>query len=702
MSIIIRLQNLPLEANSLDIRRFFQGLQIPDGGVHIVGGENGDAFIAFASDEDARQAMDRNGDNIKDCRIKLLLSSRNEMQRVIDLARNQTLGIKPIETNSSSNASNYLNSGLLPLPNNSPNNIKPNINLHRNSRSPDRRQVRSRSIERENRMRNRSRSRSPFRNDRNKSLNGNNDNIINRMVSMHSGIMNTLRDVPNQNLYSQQNPSVRSRVGYSDAILASGLQDRNQWQPRNDSSVQTREITASGDFDRELELFRDNRLVHNNREINLNERSYTVELRNLPFNIVVRDIIDFFNGLFVPEENIKILIDDRGLTTGGALVRFNNERDFDAALSMNKRFLCDRRIDVQPLLENFAHERNDVIPYPPQSLQNTLDINPNMINRRSEHDLVLYMKGLPYSNCTERDVAKFFEPIRLKNIVIDCDPKGKPTGNAFVEFDNINDYESGLQLNMKHMGRRYIELLPTNKDDMIDARRGLPLPIVAETPKTSFCVNITGLPATVQNRDLTNYFSEAGAQPYAIHIMLRPNGFNAGEAYVEFASIEHQYCALRRDGDFMGNSRISVKSVPFEVMRDIVGKPPPVQALEPLPRTLLPPQSRQLRAGRHDDHMRPQHRRDREDRRRGDLFADGRCVVIATNIPYKASTEDICVFFSDFGITEECVARRFNEKGQPTADAKIAFHNPDDAIRAVRQMHKKFLIGRPVFLRPAT
>jgi hypothetical protein len=701
MSIIIRLQNLPLEANSLDIRRFFQGLQIPDGGVHIVGGENGDAFIAFASDEDARQAMDRNGDNIKDCRIKLLLSSRNEMQRVIDLARNQTLGIKTIETNSSSNASNYLNSGLLPLPNNSPNNIKPNINLHRNSRSPDRRQVRSRSIERENRMRNRSRSRSPFRNDRNKSLNGNNDNIMNRMVSMHSGIINTLRDVPNQNLFSQQNPSVRSRVGYSDAILASGLQDRNQWQPRNDSSVQTREMIASGDFDRELELLRDNRLVHNNREMNLNERSYTVELRNLPFNIVVRDIVDFFNGLFVPEENIKILIDDRGLTTGGALVRFNNERDFDAALSMNKRFLCDRRIDVQPLLENFVHERNDVIPYPPQSLQNTLDINPNMMNRRSEHDLVLYMKGLPYSNCTERDVAKFFEPIRLKNIVIDYDPKGKPTGNAFVEFNNINDYESGLQLNMKHMGRRYIELLPTNKDDMIDARRGVPLPIVTETPKT-YCVNITGLPATVQNRDLTNYFSEAGAQPYAIHIMLRPNGFNAGEAYVEFASFEHQCCALRRDGDFMGNSRISVKQVPFEVMRDVVGKPPPVQALEPLPPTLPLTQSRQLRAGRHDDHIRPQHRRDREDRRRGDPFADGRCVVIATNIPYKASTEDICVFFSDFGITEQCVARRFNEKGQPTADAKIAFRSPDDATRAVRQMHKKFLIGRPVFLRPLT
>ena len=38
-----------------------QGLVIPDGGVHIVGGDNGDAFIAFATDEDARRAMQMTG-----------------------------------------------------------------------------------------------------------------------------------------------------------------------------------------------------------------------------------------------------------------------------------------------------------------------------------------------------------------------------------------------------------------------------------------------------------------------------------------------------------------------------------------------------------------------------------------------------------------------------------------------------------------
>lgn len=91
--IIIRLQNLPWEANSQDIRRFFEGLSIPEGGVHIVGGDRGDAFIAFATDEDARQGMAKDGQEIKGIKIKLLLSSNNEMQKIVEQARQAHLNM---------------------------------------------------------------------------------------------------------------------------------------------------------------------------------------------------------------------------------------------------------------------------------------------------------------------------------------------------------------------------------------------------------------------------------------------------------------------------------------------------------------------------------------------------------------------------------------------------------------------------------
>ncbi|XP_076448753.1 uncharacterized protein LOC143285393 [Babylonia areolata] len=89
MSVIIRLQGLPWSASALDIRNFFRGLIIPQGGVHIIGGEKGDAFIAFSSDEDARQAMMRNNAPLNGISVQLFLSSKSEMQCVIDEARNR-------------------------------------------------------------------------------------------------------------------------------------------------------------------------------------------------------------------------------------------------------------------------------------------------------------------------------------------------------------------------------------------------------------------------------------------------------------------------------------------------------------------------------------------------------------------------------------------------------------------------------------
>ena len=92
-TIIIRLQNLPLSAKAADIREFFGDLKIPKGSVNIVGGPMGDAFIGFASDEDARLAMLLEGRLLHNAKIRLMLSSRREMDQVIANAQSQA--VKP-------------------------------------------------------------------------------------------------------------------------------------------------------------------------------------------------------------------------------------------------------------------------------------------------------------------------------------------------------------------------------------------------------------------------------------------------------------------------------------------------------------------------------------------------------------------------------------------------------------------------------
>ncbi|XP_033104212.1 RNA-binding protein 12-like [Anneissia japonica] len=101
MAIILRLQGLPWSASASDIRQYFSGLNIPDGGVHIVGGEEGDVFIAFATDEDARQAMRRQKEPLMGMRVMILLSSKSEMQEVIAKSR-QAQGRDPFQVDAQS------------------------------------------------------------------------------------------------------------------------------------------------------------------------------------------------------------------------------------------------------------------------------------------------------------------------------------------------------------------------------------------------------------------------------------------------------------------------------------------------------------------------------------------------------------------------------------------------------------------------
>ncbi|EFP01366.1 hypothetical protein CRE_24036 [Caenorhabditis remanei] len=90
MSVIIRLKNLPITAAASDVRTFFSGLKIPDGAVHIIGGDEGEVFVGFASDEDARIAMTRDRSLIHGAEIRLLLSSKSEQNSVITARKNGT------------------------------------------------------------------------------------------------------------------------------------------------------------------------------------------------------------------------------------------------------------------------------------------------------------------------------------------------------------------------------------------------------------------------------------------------------------------------------------------------------------------------------------------------------------------------------------------------------------------------------------
>ena len=133
MAVVIRLQGLPIVAGTMDIRHFFSGLTIPDGGVHIVGGELGEAFIVFATDEDARLGVMCTGGTIKGSKVTLLLSSKTEMQNMIELSRRRfetaNLDIPPANASRSGPPPSSGMSGRVNLPTTVPNFNNPSPNV---------------------------------------------------------------------------------------------------------------------------------------------------------------------------------------------------------------------------------------------------------------------------------------------------------------------------------------------------------------------------------------------------------------------------------------------------------------------------------------------------------------------------------------------------------------------------------------------
>ncbi|KAL2083918.1 hypothetical protein ACEWY4_019436 [Coilia grayii] len=91
--IILRLQGLNTEAEPEDIRRFFYGLEIPQGAVHIIGGYLGEAFILFKSERDGQLAMRRSGNALMGSRVTLHISSVAELKEKMSLClqRNSTI-----------------------------------------------------------------------------------------------------------------------------------------------------------------------------------------------------------------------------------------------------------------------------------------------------------------------------------------------------------------------------------------------------------------------------------------------------------------------------------------------------------------------------------------------------------------------------------------------------------------------------------
>lgn len=77
-----------------------------------------------------------------------------------------------------------------------------------------------------------------------------------------------------------------------------------------------------------------------------------------------------------------------------------------------------------------------------------------------EDDVVVKLRGLPWSATTE-DIIKFFKDCSIlggkTGVHMTTSREGRPSGEAFVEFESPEDVRRAIQRDRDHMGNRYIE-----------------------------------------------------------------------------------------------------------------------------------------------------------------------------------------------------------------------------------------------------
>ncbi|KAH6925715.1 hypothetical protein HPB50_008900 [Hyalomma asiaticum] len=797
MSIIIRLQNLPWVANSLDIRRYFQGLNIPEGGVHIVGGEKGDAFIAFASDEDARQAMERDGGKLKEVRIKLLLSSRAEMQRVIDQARAQHAAPPPVKKE------------------------------ERRRPSPDdrsRRPPRDRSPRRRTSRRDRSHSRSPPYRSRDKD-----------------------RSRPSRSDERRRSLDDPGRMPESSKVSNGQTSERKSWDekqaPYSDPSKTAPPIFPIGNANQAT------RLPGDATSAPVNMAGPPAPLPNLAaFNLPPVSLMNNLSGLAA--NLMSGLMGTAGADMMGAMTASMGEGLPANMTSNHSSGLAGQIGSMQGSMaanmpggmaanvtsgmpaaipSGLAANIPGSMPGPmggmptaagavtgnvgggmaaampsniaanmpgafgmvdamgAPNMENTRNIAAGVVDRRlddggkvdrknegvppggardaprrAEESCCVELRGLSGAP-TPRDVKDLFRGLRIFSGCIRVATSETGMKSVVVRFASKSDAREAI-----HDG------MPLNRrDEEPPAARGVGPDSAPEVghgplhgmdpaapahgvsrslvPPGHTCISMLGLPNTVTDRDIADFFSVQGVIPRAIHIMLGANGVPTGHAFAEFTNHADCETAFMQDGASLGPHIIALKTIPYSEVAQALGGhhrpdgrpdgrpenrfdgrfpdrggdgrpgrpgmwpeerfepgppglphrerdgPPKRPLLERSSRPPLFPEGGPRRGPLFPDHGGPLP--DHELPPRGmDSFGKPGCVITATNIPFRAGAEEIINFFQGFDLTKEDVMRRFNEMGHVTGDARIAFRTPRDAQEALAKYNNRPMQGRSISL----
>ncbi|KAG8441830.1 hypothetical protein GDO86_010855 [Hymenochirus boettgeri] len=374
MSLVIRLQGLPLEANSLDIRHFFQGLNIPKGHIYITGGMYGEAFISFATYMDASQALNFSGGLLKNSPVQLSFSSQSEMQRALEVIHGRL--------NASAGASNgipsYKDAVYFKKPNTS------YVYIHGMPLNATRSEI--------------------------KTFFAGLD-VVDVVFLKHSNGIRNGNAVVRFGSPEHVNEALKRQgqlMGYNHVSLK--LSDETEWVKAGGTTPRKREHSPTIPFkDRKKIVPRARSPPRKLRRAHSPYVEHYLHLINLSHDLTKRDIKIFFGHYAMKDSQINFLYDSSGRRTREGFVLFTSTGQYDRARLMHKKYLLNRQVDVLPISENAMRDLIARTKKKPPKERSSRKDSP----KRSSHERsfgkgkYIYLRNFP-SNVSKLDIQNFF------------------------------------------------------------------------------------------------------------------------------------------------------------------------------------------------------------------------------------------------------------------------------------------------------
>ncbi|XP_069778012.1 RNA-binding protein 12-like [Narcine bancroftii] len=723
MAVVIRLQGLPVSAGTLDIRHFFSRLTIPDGGVHIIGGELGEAFIVFATDEDARLALMRSGEILKVNRVKLTLSSRNEMQNVIEMSRKRCTSTSEMYNSERSGLNNTNTGGLCNIPSTLAANLVSAMQqgINRAAFYPG------------------------------EIGNSDRDNYSSRMDALMSGNMSTVA------LSSPQNTPIGA--AHSLFGMTSRQMDRSSDKFNGSGSIynQIREPSAS-----------------------FNSDGVYLRLNGMPYYVKEQQVREFFHGLQV--EAVRLIKDYWGLSNGEGLVRFASAWDAAEGLKRHKNYIGQRFVQVIRATESewisvgsglFAEDVHSEINRGRSPSRegkyfhsHGRSRSPQRHRSRSRspygQDYYVQLKNIPYGT-SKNDVRNFFDELNIADdqIYLLYEPDCKHIKEGFVKFNNAVDHRKALWYHKFCIRNRAVYVYPITKKAMLELIDNVKKQRSRERSShkiedkrcysreeahfsSRLYIYVSNLPFDVSKYEIHKFFEGFDVADYRIHLFVDSNGIGLGEAVVKFKSEDEVLRAECLFGKKLGGREVLLRPISSEELLELgvnsvhertkgqkehdyfgsyvsggdrslsvdmneLGEPffEHSHGMGSIPSMQRPRYSQEegfhggfdTGNGTFESYAGGRFGSAYDSSYRGNMgMSSGNAVVKAFNLPIKISVDEILDFFYGYRVIPNSVTVRYNDKGLPAGDAVIAFETVDEAVAAVRELNEKPIGKRNVRL----